>query len=509
MPSDNGRRQENGAFPIDADFETLDVALGFQSFNLFGLTNDGLTTWKRVGGQEGTQVVPHLATAIPQPTDGGRTYTFRIRKGIRYSTGEVVRAADFRRAFERLFALNEVDSAWYAAIPGAAACRKEPKACDLSRAIVTDNQAGTVTFRLTKPDPDFPAKLTFPLVSAVPSRTPLRDLGRRPLPATGPYMIASYAPGRQLRFVRNPHFREWSRSARPDGYVEEIVLKLGLSDRERIAAVVRGDADVADLTLSGASEIARLRSRFGSRLHSDPGPLVVFMFLNPRTPPFDDAQVRRALNLAVNREAVARTVGGSYTASPTCQVLPPNYAGYEPYCPYERDLDEARRLVASSRTRRQEIVVYARASDTRSFGHVVSALRGLGYRARLKTIAAGDYFTEIEKAGGSRIQAGFVGWIAAIPSPAEYFQSLLDYLGDVAGYSDKQVSAQVARALELQQTDLAAANEVWARVDRLLTDRDYLVPLYNPRANAFVSERVGNYQFHLFNYVLLDQLWVR
>jgi ABC-type oligopeptide transport system substrate-binding subunit len=161
-----------------------------------------------------------------------------------------------------------------------------------------------------------------------------------------------------------------------------------------------------------------------------------------------------------------------------------------------------------ARADRKSSSTRARRTQDRS-EHVVSALRGLGYRARLKTIAAGDYFTEIEKAGGSHIQAGFVGWIAAIPSPAEYFQSLLDYLGDVAGYSDKQVSAEVAHALELQQTDLAAANEVWARVDRLLTDRDYLVPLYNPRANAFVSERVGNYQFHLFNYVLLDQLWVR
>ena len=492
----------------EADLGTLDPAVAYTTISGYGLTNDGLTTWKRVGGQEGAQIVPNLAVAIPQPTNGGRTYTFRLRKGIRYSTGRPLRAADFRRAFERVFVLNAFDAAFYSAIRGADACRRE-QACDLSGSIVTDDRTGTVTFHLTRPDPDFPAKLSFPLVVAVPSDTPIRDFGRRPLPATGPYMIAGSVPGKQVRLVRNPKFRVWSPAVRPDGYPDEIVFKLNVPLREQIAAVASGQADIADLSISGSAEIARLRTRFGSRLHSDPGPFVVFTFLNSRVPPFDDVRVRRALNLAVDRDAIVRTLGGDTRASPTCQILPANYSGYEPYCPYERDLDEARRLVSASGTRGQEIVILTRASYASFFAHVVRALRDLGYRPRLKTVDDVEYYSELGKAGPNGLHAGYLGWAAAIPSPAEYVQSLLGLLTDIAGYSDAEIGREIDRALDLQQRDLVAANDVWSRVDRMLVDRAYLVPLYNGRGVAFVSDRVGNYQLHLFFYYLLDQLWVR
>ena len=66
------------------------------------MTNDGLVGFRRVGGIEGVQLVPDLAVSLPTPTDAGRTYTFRLRKGIRYSTGKPVQPADFRAAIERL-----------------------------------------------------------------------------------------------------------------------------------------------------------------------------------------------------------------------------------------------------------------------------------------------------------------------------------------------------------------------------------------------------------------------
>jgi YVTN family beta-propeller protein len=77
---------------------SLDPAVSFS--NVLNLTNDGLTAFKRVGGRESTQIVPDLATSLPEPGNAGRTYTFRLRKGIRYSTGQLVQAGDIRRALE-------------------------------------------------------------------------------------------------------------------------------------------------------------------------------------------------------------------------------------------------------------------------------------------------------------------------------------------------------------------------------------------------------------------------
>jgi YVTN family beta-propeller protein len=486
----------------------LDPAQGISTFLNFGLTNDGVTAFKRVGGQEGTQVVPDLATSVPLPTDAGRTYTFRLRKGIRYSTGRTVRAEDFRHALERLFVLKSPDTYLYAAIDGAEACLRRPASCDFSSGIVTDNRSGTITFKLVRPDADLPGKLALPPAVAVPTSTPRNEVATPP--ATGPYLIASYAPRRQVRLVRNSRFREWSRSARPDGYPDEIVIKLDVSTTEQIKAVSSGEADFTlDLGFSGETDTARLRTRYGSRLHSDPGPLVVYTFLNTRLPPFDDPRVRRALNYAVDRNAVVKALGGPDRASSTCQVLPANYPGYEPYCPYERDLDEARRLVAASGTRDTPVVVWTRASYGRFHAPLVRALRTLGYTARLKVVDDVDYYSELYRAGTDNVQAGYVGFGAALPSAAEFLQSLLDFVGGAAQVSDPTVQREIANALDLQQTDPLAANEAWARVDRRLVDRAYFVPLFNGRIVGFVSPRVGNYQLHPFHFPLLDQMWVR
>ena len=175
------------------------------------MTNYGLTTFRRVGGVE---VVPHLALDLPSVTEGGRTYTFRLRRGIHYSNGQLVRPEDFRRAIERMF--NAPDApGYYAAIIGAPDCASRPRRCDLSRGIVADDRARTVTFHLHAPDPDFLYELALPFADAVPATTPASDIGSHPLPATGPYMIANYRRGRFVKLVRNARFRPWSQDAQP------------------------------------------------------------------------------------------------------------------------------------------------------------------------------------------------------------------------------------------------------------------------------------------------------
>ncbi len=107
------------------------------------------------------------------------------------------------------------------------------------------------------------------------------------------------------------------------------------------------------------------------------------------------------------------------------------------------------------------------------------------------------------------MQAGYLGWLAGLPTAAEFTQSLLAFLEDTGTPSGGALGREIEKALALQPTDPLAANGVWARVDRMLVDRAALVPLYNLRAVDFVSARVGNYQFNPFSNSLYDQLWVR
>jgi peptide/nickel transport system substrate-binding protein len=180
---------------------------------------------------------------LPTATNNGRSYRFEIRPGIHYSTGAVVEPLDFRRAIERDFKLASPGAALYRDIVGAAQCTRRPSSCDLSKGILVNEAANSVTFRLVAPDPNFLHKLTLPYAAAIPAGVGAREASRRPVPATGPYMIDSYAPGRHLRLERNPYFREWSNAAQPDGYVDRIVFRFGIHPDAAVTAIQRGEAD--------------------------------------------------------------------------------------------------------------------------------------------------------------------------------------------------------------------------------------------------------------------------
>ena len=286
-------------------------------------TNDGLVTYKRAGGIAGASLVPDLATSLPMATNHGKTYTFQIRPGVRYSNGALVQPADFRRAIERVLTLQEAYSpSYWSGIVGAAACLKDPKHCDLSKGIVIGSN--TVSFHLTAPDPEFLYKLAIPVADAVPANTPLQP--RLPLPATGPYMISSYKQNVMTRLVRNPRFREWSAAAQPAGYPDKIVLRFGnYSEAASVRAVEKGSAD---LTFVGstvpATMLALLRTRYSSQLHVNPYLGIQAVYLNTRVPPFNNLNARRAFSYAVDRNRIAQLAGGRDRVQPTCQVLPPD-----------------------------------------------------------------------------------------------------------------------------------------------------------------------------------------
>ena len=312
------------------------VAYDILTWQMLSMTNDGLVGYQRVGGLAGDQLVPDLATALPRPTDGGRTYTFRLRPGLRYSTGPLVRPDDIRRAIERVFTIDKQQDpgipVFYAGIVGASQCERNPGPCDLARGIVADDAADTVTFHLTAPDPEFLYTLAFPWADAVPPGTPDRVISAVQLPATGPYVTESLVPGHTWVLVRNPRFREWSQQAQPGGYPDRIVVRLDVAPGQAVADVEQGRADV--LLAPPPDAVGQLATHYTSQLHSGPLAATIALPLNTRIPPFNSLAARRALNYAIDRNAVIALNGGPLAAEPTCQILPPVTPGYQPYCPY-------------------------------------------------------------------------------------------------------------------------------------------------------------------------------
>jgi len=517
---------------ISGELDSVDPALAYStdSWSVLTMTNDGLVGFRKVGGAQGTQLVPDLATALPQPTDGGRVYTFQIRRDIRYSNGEVVQPADFRRGLERVFELGSPGAPYYGGIVGAGSCTKGTP-CDLSRGVVADRPSYSVTIRLVEPDGDFLTKLAMPWAYAVPMGTAAKPAsGANPVPATGPYRIAGYREkSKTYRLTRNARFREWSTDAQPDGFPDVITVsaRFGFLATDHVAAVRRGTGDIA----LGAGppipseELDQLAARFPSRLRLNTAFATEYFFLNTRVEPFDDVRVRRAIAYAFDAEAYVDQARGVY--APACKLLPPNFPAYAPTCPFETTrinrLGRARALVQAAGVEGARVTVWVPQPQQARGEYLASILELLEFRAVVRTIpidrtgGASKYFgTVADSSTGAQI--GYGGWGADYPSASGFIPPILScaafipesgFNQNLAEFCDPKLDAKMERAASLQSQDPPAATLLWQEVEREILAQAPIVPATNPRGINFLSQRVGNYQYNPQWGPLLSQLWVQ
>jgi peptide/nickel transport system substrate-binding protein len=502
--------------PTDGGVDSIDPQLSYfvTDWQLLSVTNDGLVGFKRVGGSDGNTVVPDLAVSLPRPSADGRTWTFSLRKGIRFSNGHELRASDVRSSFERIFKLGGPRLDFYSGIVGGAVCQKHAKTCHLSRGILVDDQAGTVTFKLAAPDPEFLYKLALPLAAILPAGTS----SRVPLPATGPYEIAVYKKNRLVRLARNPSFHVWSRAAQPEGVPDVIEFRMGGKPDSGFRAVERGRADWTPAFPLPQVQSARIQ--FPAQLHVTPSPSIFFLALNTRRPPFNDELARKALAYAFDRSPVVAGLGGEVVAAATCVLLPPNFPSYRPYCPYVAkrgvpdsgpDLARARALVRRSGTKGDVVKTMKVITSPGPFApmnvELVRTLRALGYRPSvLKVKDVDHYYRHIY--GVQLIDAAGSGWTADYPAPSNFFVGVLACV-QLKLVCNHALDRRMQQLSALATHDPQRASEGWATFDQDVTSRAFIIPIASSRVIDFVSKRVGNFQYHPVFGLLLDQVWVR
>jgi YVTN family beta-propeller protein len=511
--------QVDSVDPIYASY-----ASGVDAASLFAGSYDGLVAFRHHSGADGLTIVPDLATVIPEPSDGGRTYTFQLRRGIRFSTGRWVTVADVRRGIERAASSGD---GLQTLLVGARGCR--PSHCDIS-GISVDADARTVTIKLVRPSGnllDLLANGAF----AVPPGTPLSETNR-PIPATGPYQVANFAPHKIIVLTRNRYFREWSAAAQPSGFPDRIEYRIVATDhsKDAIDEVAAGHAEWADALERGsgleAYTLDALLTRFGSRLHLTPTQFMYGLFLNTRIPPFDEPKLRQAIAYAIDRKAVVHDWFAP--AAVACQFVPPDYPGYRPYCPYTAesdaglwqasDLPKALELVKGLHPEATPVTVWTNPGAQVGMQHVVDALHDLHFRARLRVWPdrSFDYFGHVLDSR-SRVQAGFMGWLGYDANAANLFgyYRCEAYVPEdpsnlnPAEFCDPATDRLMHQAEAAQATSLARGDDLWAKVDRRLVDAAPWIPLVNPFSVDLLSERVHNFKRTPTLGVLFDQMWVR
>jgi peptide/nickel transport system substrate-binding protein len=498
-----------------------------QEWQLLIISHDGLVGFKRASGKAGTKLVPDLAESIPKPTNGGKTWTFKLRSGIKFSNGQTLTGKDVRATFERLFKIGNSPNAgtWYNVIQGADACIKSPKTCDLSKGITVNGD--TVTFHLTTADPEFLDKLAVPFAFILPASTPAKNVNIPP-PGTGPYKWVQYSPSKQMKLERNTYFKEWSKDAQPDGNPDVIVQKFGFTPEAQVTAVENNNADWM-FDQPPSDRLGELSSKYANRVHVNPLTAVWYFAFNTRIPPFNNLKARQGVNYATDRNALVKVYGGPKLAVPTCQILPPNFPGYKPYCPYTKspgsgkwtapDLKKAKQFIAQSGTKGAAVKVNTTTNTVdRGLGlYFVGLLNSLGYKATLQALSPDIQYPYAQNSKNNP-QFAFSTWYQDYPAASDFLNILLgcgsfhpnsNSSPNIAEFCNKGIQAKMDQAGKTGISDPAAANNTWAQVDKEVTDQAPWVSMFNPKYIDVLSDRVKGYQFSPQWYFLLAQASVK
>jgi peptide/nickel transport system substrate-binding protein len=436
-----------------------------------------LLTYRHAAGKAGSEVIPGLARSMPKISADGRTYSLRLRDGLRYSDGAPVKASDFTRAVERVFLLNSSGSPFYTDIVGAAQFAKSKHGG--IPGIVTDDKSGEITIHLVRPRGTFLQELALPFTAPLPPDTPDEDLSAHPPPATGPYEIVSSQPGRGWSYARNPFWAKANAKAMPQlpsGHFNRIEVTVLRNPSTQVNDVEAGRFDWME-NAPPPDRYAEVKDKYeGSQFRVEPTESTYFFWMNTTQPPFDDVRVRRAVNYAVDPRALERIYAGQLVA--TQQILPPGMPGYEHYELYPHDLAKAKKLIAEAAPADRQITVWTdnESQQEEAGTYYASVLEELGFDVTLKVLNADNYYSIVGNGSTPDLDTGWASWFQDYPHPNDFFQPLFaeesifpTNTTNLPRLADPKLSAKIAKLAEQpldtqRETEYAALDKEFMRL---------------------------------------------
>jgi peptide/nickel transport system substrate-binding protein len=479
----------------------LDPQLGYttQSAEATWITYTPLVTYRHAPGEAGGELIPGLASDLPEVSSDGLTYTLRLRRGLEYSDGRAVRAADARYAIERAIRLNWGGKSFYTNYVEGAADFDAGRADTIS-GIQADEASGRITIRLTAPYGAFANVLAFPSSGLVPSGTPMRNLSTDPPPGVGPYMIEDVETNRGWTMRRNPRFADFDIPDIPVGYLDQIRVSIVSNTQSEAQRVLNNEADVFDAgdTLP-PSILPQIESRASDRFGREPIPSTFYFFLNTTKPPFDNLKARQAVNYAIDRDAMVRLASGFL--KPTCWFIPTGLVGHpeEAQCPYgeEPDIARARRLVRESGHAGMSITVWGQQRSPRReyVDYYTDLLNEIGFDAEERIIADEVYFPTIGNAKTDP-QTGFANWIQDFPNPSDFYL-LMDARSiqptnnqNFSKVDDPRIQRDLLRLNRVPTAELESVADDWQELDEYTARRAYVVAYGEQTQPKFFSDRI-------------------
>ncbi len=475
------------------DVATLDPAIGYdwQNWSMIKSIFDGLMDY----APGTTDLRPGLAESYEISADG-MTFTFHLRPGVVFTNGRKMVAQDVKYSLDRVTDPKTQSPAagFFAAIKGYDAVANG-SATGLAGVTVVD--PATVKIELSRPDATFLHIMALNFAAVVPKEAVEAangDFGHHPV-GTGAFKLGEWTIGQRLVFEKNADY--W-RKGLP--YLDGVTFEVG---QEPIVALLRlqnGEVDVpgdgippAKFQEVMADPAQKARVVEGGQLQTG------YITLNVTKPPFDKLEVRKAVNMAVNKDRIVQIINGR--AVPATQPLPPSMPGYtKDYKGYPFDPEKAKAMLAEAGFPDgfdTELYVMNTDPNPRIAQAIQQDLAGVGIRASIRSLAQAN----VIEAGGAgpapKIWSGGMAWIADFPDPSNFYGPILGCTGAEAGgwnwskFCDPAIDKEATAADSMVDPADPARIKQWSDVYMKVMEEAPWVPVFNEQRFTMKSARMG------------------
>jgi len=476
------------------DISTLDPAIGYdwQNWSMIKSLFNGLMDYK----PGTTELIPDLAESYTV-SDDGLTYTFKLRRGVKFHNGRELTSEDIKYSIERSVnpETQSPGQGFFSTIAGFDDM-VAGKAKSLSGIEAPDRY--TVRITLSRPDATILQVLAINFSFAVPREAVEKygqDFGRHPV-GTGAFKMTDWTLGQRVVFERN---KDYFRKGIP--LLDKITFSIGLEPTVALLRLQRGEADVLGDPIPSAQFLKVVNDPAnadlivkGNLLHTG------YLTMNVNTPPFDNVLVRRAVNMAIDKDRVLRIVNNRGVAAN--QPLPPAMPGYDKsYAGYAYDPEKAKSLVAKAGYGsgvETELYVINTDPNPRIAQSIQRDLAAIGIKASIKSLAQSTVIAAGGDGTAPMIWSGGMAWIADFPDPSNFYGPILGCTGAVAGgwnwskYCNKDIEALAAKADAMADPALAAKRiDLWRGIFIKIMDDAPWAPVFNEVRYAMHSARIG------------------
>ncbi|WP_432137882.1 MULTISPECIES: ABC transporter substrate-binding protein [unclassified Streptomyces] len=469
-------------------------------YNLSRLWARPLMTFKPGAGEKGNELVPDLAAAPGESSEGGKTWTYKLREGLKYEDGTPITSKDVKYAVERSNFARDVLSLgpnyFQQFLEGGDKYKGPYKdKSEKGLASIETPDDTTIVFHLNRAFQEFDYLVATPQTAPVPQA---KDTGVdyvKNIVSSGSYKFESYEEGKQVVLVRNDNWDPKTDPLRKQ-YPDKVVVKLKVNPETIDQDVMSGEAiDLGGTGVQAATQ-AKVINDASLKANTDNtyGGRLVYMAINTKLAPFDNVACRKAVEYAIDKVSVQTAEGGPVRGDIATTVLPPDIPGYEKSDAYasdgsKGDVAKAKEQLQACGKTSIKTNISARSDRPQEIDAataIIASLKKVGIDASLKQFPSGKYFTDAagvpEFDKKQNIGLHMMQWGADWPSGYGFLQQILhsDAIGASGNTNLSQLAnADVDKMLEtaIATEDAAKRNSLYTEIDKKVMDEAALVPL--------------------------------